>query len=469
MPSANDKLPPVSVDARFVAAIRCILAAVVLLVLVLDPEARLSFPGMAHLVLVLYVIYSILLPTATRIKQERRHKRCLALLKDISRRSNPRLGIDHALGMIAERLRAFYDADACLLITPETCGTGHQLRRAERRNPNNAVRAETLPAELTRLLLAWPDRNAVVFSERQWVWQRCYPMASAEVIDLRRGTRLAVDERHSRAVAAMLDAMAFITVPLPSPELHGGRLYITAGKRGAFDPADVEFLQLVFEYLRPVLQNITLADQLASDAAEAERRRIALDVHDGIIQPYIGLQMGLEAVRHKLQVGSTDVMHDIDCLIHLTQDELVQLRHMVQGLKNGGERIGGLVPAIRRFGRKFTALTGIQVEVEVNVELHINDCLAAEVFHIVAEGLSNIRRHTQATTASIALIQQNGYLSIQIRNDGVEGEAFMPFTPRSITERTMALGGEVRIERQSPTHAAVIAEIPLQERSHAVG
>jgi signal transduction histidine kinase len=156
-------------------------------------------------------------------------------------------------------------------------------------------------------------------------------------------------------------------------------------------------------------------------------------------------------------------------LIHLTQDELVQLRHMVQGLKNGGERIGGLVPAIRRFGRKFTALTGIQVEVEVNVELHINDCLAAEVFHIVAEGLSNIRRHTQATTASIALIQQNGYLSIQIRNDGVEGEAFMPFTPRSITERTMALGGEVRIERQSPTHAAVIAEIPLQERSHAVG
>ena len=561
MPSANDKSPPVSFDAGFVAAIRCILAAVVLLVLTLDPEAGLSFPGMAHLVLVLYVIYSILLPTAARWwhltlsatiepwldvgwavtltvlssdpsdilagflffailvtafqwglapgfrlarvvaivilslrmalgysdadagtryalmgaaamgmwgymaacfrKQERRHKRCLALLKDVSRRSNPRLGIDHTLGMIAERLRAFYDADTCLLITPDPCRIGYQLRRAERRAPDSAVRAEILPAELTRLLLAWSDQDAVVFSERHWFWQRYHPMTSAEVIDLRRGTRLAADEKLSDAVAAMLDAVAFITVPLPSTDLRRGRLYITDGKRGAFDPVDVEFLPLVFEHLSPLLQNITLADQLASDAAEAERRRIALDVHDGVIQPYIGLQMGLEAVRHKLRMGSADVIRDLDCLLHLTQDQLVQLRHVVQGLKSGGERIDGLVPAIRRFGLKFTAATGIQVQVEVNGELHINDCLAAEVFHIVAEGLSNIRRHTQATTASIALIQENGYLSVQIRNDGVEGEAFMPFTPRSITERTMALGGEVRVERQSPTHVAVIAEIPL--------
>ena len=217
MPSANDKLPPVSFDARFVAAVRCILAAAVLLVLALDPMARPSFPGMAHLVLVLYLAYSILLYTAARWwhptlsatiepwldvgwavaltvlssdpsdifagflffailvtafqwglapgfrlarvvaililslgmalgysdadagiryglmgaaamgmwgylaacfrKQRLRHKRRLALLKDVSRLSNPRLGIDHTLGMIAERLRAFYDADACLLIT----------------------------------------------------------------------------------------------------------------------------------------------------------------------------------------------------------------------------------------------------------------------------------------------------------------------------------------------------------------
>jgi hypothetical protein len=117
MPSSNDKLPPVSFDASFMAMIRGVLAAAALLVLALDPVAHLSF-----------------------------------------------------------RL-------------------GYQLRRAERRNPNSAVRAEILPVELTRLLFAWPDREAVVFSERHWVWQRCHPMASAEVIDLRRGARRAADEQ----------------------------------------------------------------------------------------------------------------------------------------------------------------------------------------------------------------------------------------------------------------------------------
>jgi signal transduction histidine kinase len=63
--------------------------------------------------------------------------------------------------------------------------------------------------------------------------------------------------------------------------------------------------------------------------------------------------------------------------------------------------------------------------------------------------------------------QENSQLSIQIRNDGVEGETFEPFTPRSITERTVALGEQIRVERQNQTHTAVIAEIPLEEHSHA--
>jgi signal transduction histidine kinase len=47
----------------------------------------------------------------------------------------------------------------------------------------------------------------------------------------------------------------------------------------------------------PVLHNIILVDQLASDAANAERQRIAFDLHDRVIQSYVGLQMGSEAVR----------------------------------------------------------------------------------------------------------------------------------------------------------------------------
>jgi len=282
-----------------------------------------------------------------------------------------------------------------------------------------------------------------------------------ETIDLRNGTRRISDEQLGEAVAVMLDARAFITVPLSSPLMVGGRLYLATHTHNAFDASDADFLLQVIEHTMPVLHNIILVDQLASDAADAERQRIALDFHDGVIQPYIGLQMGLEAVRQKLSWGEADVRPDIEHLLHLTKDEIMQLRRVIQGLKTGGERIDGLVPAIQRFTHKFSAATGIQVELEATNAPHVNDRLAAEVFYIVTEGLSNIRRHSQAATASITLAQQDGCLIVEIGNDGVDGGTFCGFSPRSITERTTALGGRVRVERQGQTHAAVITEIPL--------
>jgi hypothetical protein len=101
-------------------------------------------------------------------------------------------------------------------------------------------------------------------------------------------------------VAAILDAMAFITVPLSSPDRRSGRLYITIGTRGTFDQDDVEFLLLVFDHMIPM------------------RHRIALDFHDRVIQPYIGLEMALQAIRQKLDMSYADVAHDIDRLLDLT-------------------------------------------------------------------------------------------------------------------------------------------------------
>ena len=114
-------------------------------------------------------------------------------------------------------------------------------------------------------------------------------------------------------------------------------------------------LLLVFDHIIPVLQNIKLVDQLASDAADAERQRIALNFHDRVIQPYLGLHMALEAIRQNSQWALLTSRTTSTGCWTLTEDELAQLRHLVQGLKSGGERVGSLVPAIRRFSRKFTA------------------------------------------------------------------------------------------------------------------
>lgn len=69
-------------------------------------------------------------------------------------------------------------------------------------------------------------------------------------------------------------------------------------------------MQLI-EHVLPVIDNIRLVDRLASAAAEEERRRIARDLHDRIVQPYIGLQLGLAAVRQRLATAG-EVTADVD-------------------------------------------------------------------------------------------------------------------------------------------------------------
>jgi signal transduction histidine kinase len=389
-------------------------------------------------------------------------KRRLVLLKEITRLSNPRFGIDRMIGTMMERLRAFHDAEACLMIVSDPAGTEHMLRRADRRNPARAIEAEPIPAEAAQLLLAPPLEQAIIYlgAPHAWEWWSS-PEVNYYVYDIHEGRRIAAAPAVNEALITMIDAESFISVPLRYFDSTTGRLYLTAARRRAFSPADMSFLLQVIEQIVPVIENIQLVDQLASSAAEEERRRLARDIHDNVIQPYIGFQIGLAAVNQKLHTGTGDITNEIAQLMVITDQGIGDLRHYVHQLPGAGKRESVLLAAMRRFVTTFTEATRIAVQVEAASDLYINDRLAAEVFQMVVEGLSNIRRHTHAVRASIGLTCQDDNLIVRIANDDANGVVPASFIPRSISERAAALGGQVCIERSAGGGAQVIIEIPL--------
>jgi signal transduction histidine kinase len=240
-----------------------------------------------------------------------------------------------------------------------------------------------------------------------------------------------------------------------------GRLYLTSTHGHAFDDSDADFILQVINHFTPVIENIRLVDRLASDAAEVERQRIAHDIHDSVIQPYIGLQIGLTAIDQKIAEGDTNVRGDIKQLVDQIGKVVADLRSYMRGLKHTGERESILLPSVRRFVETFTETTGIAVDVEAANDIRINDRLAAEVFQMVAEGLSNIRRHTHAMQATIAFAHRDNTMVLRIEDAGVNGSTPTPFTPRSIHERAAALGGWVHVDPRDDGGSAVVVEIPL--------
>jgi signal transduction histidine kinase len=388
-------------------------------------------------------------------------KRELNLLREVSVLANPRFGLTHTLDSVMRRLRAFYDAESCLLVWAETRAAGHYLLTSARGAEEEPAHVERIPAELAALLCSLPEDVSVLYKGRRTA--RYFGRRLRETVPFTSDSAWGAAARAEvEALAARLEAKSFITVPAYFRNSIVGRLYLT-GRRGAFSDPDIEFLEQLVMQVAPVLDNIRLLERLASNAAEQERQRLARDIHDSVIQPYLGLQYRLAAIRNKLAAGAVDVSAELERLFESTAAEINGLRGFVRGLKDSDGRQADLASAVRRFAAQFGEDYGIDVRVDVGGRLNVNQRLAPDVIRFVHEGLSNVRKHTGATQVTLTLGCGERDCFIRIENDGAAtgSEAPHAFTPRSLIERARALGGRVRVEQAGAGRTAVTVEIPL--------
>lgn len=390
---------------------------------------------------------------------EVRSRARLDLLREVTALSNPRFGIDRMVGRLLEALRDHFDADSCRLVVAEEETGGAWVRTAARAKP--ASEQVTLPPETAGVLLAGPADAAVLVhaprgrgGETSPKVQQLLPGAAAPAPG---------EPASGAALAELLEAGSLASVPFRYRANATGRLLLVRRHPRAFDPGDVEFLRQVVAQVAPVLDSVRLVDRLASDAAEEERLRIARDLHDSVIQPYLGLRLGLAAAQRALDAGRTeDGKQDVARLVELADGEIQTLRGYVRGLRSAGgtPSAGLLVSGVRRFCERFSDATGIRVDVATEGPPVESDRLAAEAFQMVAEALSNVRRHTSASRIEVHLASTGDRLCLTVTNDGA-GPNDRPFSPRSLRERASALGGAVQVEGPAGGKTAVHVEIPL--------
>src|SRR5688500_279794 len=390
-------------------------------------------------------------------------KNRLKLLKDVTVFSNPRYGIDRTIKAILESIRAFYDAEACLLVIPGKPGAeSYQMYRVTRgTTPSRSAPPEMVRDAAAQFLEPSLDHAVIYHRSRS---------SQTRLFDVKAKTFSETDSTNTDKLAGMLDAQRYLSMPVYYRHQPVGRMYILNGLT-RIDTPDMEFLLQLMDHVTPVMENIRLIDNLASDAAEQERRRIAHDIHDSVIQPYLGLQFGLAALDQKLESGNTAIRGNIQELLELTNIDLTELRRFVWGLRAGEERMDVLVPAIERYAERFSLVTGIKVDVEARGKVKVNDRLAAELFQIVAEGLSNVRRHAFCRDVRVEISCKDNSLLLQIKNsrpranpdaERAEGnESVKFFRPHSIAERAASLGGDTHVFVDEKDYTVVSIGIPL--------
>jgi len=366
--------------------------------------------------------------------------RRLQLLKDLLALPNPRLGVDHALNQYLVRLRAYFGAEACVLVCAARGTSTYRMYRVDASDAAS-LDPQPLTEASAKVLLALPPEAALVWDARG----RSEGPYAAE----------------SRSLANLLEAGSLATVPYSQPGAPNGRLYV-AGARQAFGRPALELLREAALQIGASVDHVAVLEGLMANATQAERSRISHDIHDTTMQPYVGLKLGLEALQRSLGERSplaaqvADLVEQCALAIDDVRGYVARLRGQAPG-SAGGE----LVSALRQQAGRYRRLYGVDVEVRSDSAVKLVDRVAAEAYQIACEGLSNVYRHTRSRRAFIDLRCGDRVLALEIGNERDAARPAGRFMPRSITERAGALGGaaEVRLDRVG--HDVVRVTIPL--------
>ncbi len=246
-----------------------------------------------------------------------------------------------------------------------------------------------------------------------------------------------------------------ISLPIASYGQHLGHLWL-AETTAPFTSDSVAWLSKFCADVQAQLERADLLEQLQHESALRERERIGRDLHDSAIQPYIGLKYGLEALAR--QAGPQNPLATgIRQLVQLTTDELQSLRDLVGGLRAGHHQEGSPLAAIERQAKRFGTLYGLKVSIFAPLAARVRGPLGKAVLHVVNEALTNVRRHSSATSVTLLIDSTPEAVTVRVRNDHGPGEDLPPnFIPTSILARAREMGGDASV-----VHEAGLTELTV--------
>ena len=267
---------------------------------------------------------------------------------------------------------------------------------------------------------------------------------------------------------------SFMTVAFDQNDKPAGRIFLVNGKRpnGPFHKEDLAWLERVALHVGPSLENIFLLRHLRARAIEGERSRISRDLHDGILQTLLSIEIQLDVLRRRVVSSPENAETSLAGLQQTVKNESAELRHFVTDLRPVRVQSADLVDLMRGFAERFRNESALALDLLLDsADLHAPDRVCREVFQIYREALNNIKKHAKATHVVVKLSQDDSRLLLVVDDNG-EGFSFAgKFTgdeldrlrlgPISIKERTRTVNGDLTVESNPGHGARLTIEIPL--------
>jgi signal transduction histidine kinase len=242
--------------------------------------------------------------------------------------------------------------------------------------------------------------------------------------------------------------------------------------RRRFTKGELRWFEQIIRHVGPPLENVFLMRHLRARAVESERSRISRDLHDGILQTLLSLNIQLDVLRHKFPWTPEQAGKELETLQKTVQQESSELRRMVTDLRPLRVESADMRELMLGFAERFRNEAAMAVDLFIeDRNLRLPDRICRELFQIYRESLNNIKKHAKASHVVVKLGQDEAKVSLVVDDNG-RGFSFsgrysseeldrLRLGPISIKERTRGVGGTLTVESNPGHGARLTVEIPL--------
>ena len=384
-------------------------------------------------------------------------------------------GLTRALEVVSREVSALFNAAHVILVVEEldtervfrwdTSGGWSLVPAAEF--------AESAGVDRQQYLFGRPDHTLTAI-RRRWPWSMRSPYHITALDSSGRITDVA-GWTIPPAFASTHRFRRLITAPVTFGQEWAGRIFILDPRVDVRLPALAGFLQTLVQQVSPAVFNVYLLGRLRTRAGAIERARVARELHDGVIQSLLGVEMQLDVLRRQPALSTTPTADELGRLQSVVRTEVLNLRDLMQQMRppefDPEELLEYLASMVEKFGRD-TGITARFATSLKEVSLPSNICF--ELARIVQEGLVNVRKHSSASQVLVRFGVHEGFWTLEIDDDGrgfpFEGRlAHAELDARHsgpviIKERVRAIGGHLAIESKPGRGARLEVLVPQEAR-----
>jgi signal transduction histidine kinase len=185
------------------------------------------------------------------------------------------------------------------------------------------------------------------------------------------------------------------------------------------DESETEFLRSAVRQVAPAIHSLYLIRRLRARAGALERARVARDLHDGVLQALLALELQADVLRQQAEPHSPALAADLAAVERQLHQQVIEVRELMQQMKPIELDPRQFLDSVADLTDRFARDTGIATTFVTDLdEISMTPRTSRELARIVQEALVNVRKHSGARNVLVRVAARNGHWEVEVDDDG---------------------------------------------------